>query len=124
MKENRPKEMSLIGGLYLFEAVLVFLALIFMGEAGLYTGLRKLISDIPANVLIPAVTMLKLLLVYGYLTMKKWGYWLMLIYSVGIILMNIYLMFHFGINLYIWETIFSLYVLKHTFENKNVFFHV
>lgn len=124
MKENRPKEMSLIGGLYLFEAVLVFLALIFMGEAGLYTGLRKLISEIPANVLIPAVTMLKLLLVYGYLTMKKWGYWLMLIYSVGIILMNIYLMFHFGINLYIWETIFSLYVLKHTFENKNVFFHV
>lgn len=124
MKQSRPKEMTLIGSLYIFEAVIVLLALVVGGEEGVYTGLRGIVVIIPGYVLIPAVTMLKLAMSYGYLTMKKWGYLLIMLYSIVLILMNLYLMLQFGLNLYIWETMFSLYVLKYTYENRTVFSNV
>lgn len=121
MKQNRPKEMNLIGSLYIVEGIAVLLALAIRGEAGLYTGLRELITNVPANVLIPVVTLLKFIISYGYLTLTRWGYWLMMLYSIIVILMNGYLMLQFGLSLYIWQTMFSIYVLKYTFENKDVF---
>lgn len=119
MKQNRPKEMTLIGSLYVFEAVMVLLALVINGEEGLYTGIREIIN-VPTILLILILTVSKLIMAYGYLTMTKWGYWMMMFYSVGVIFINIYLMFQFGLSGYIWQTIFSLYVLKFTFENRSV----
>lgn len=124
MKQTRPKEMTLIGSLYIFEAVIVLLALVVGGEEGLYIGVREIISNIPANILIPIVTILKLIIAYGYLKLKKWGYWLMLLYSLVVILMNSYLMLQFGLQLYIWETMFSIYVLRYTYQQRNIFTNI
>lgn len=124
MKQNRPKEMTLIGSLYIFEAIIVLLALVVGGEEGLYIGVREIVSDIPANILIPILTMLKLFIAYGYLKLKNWGYWLMMLYSLVVILMNSYLMLQFGLQLYIWQTMFSVYVLRYTYQKRSVFSNI
>lgn len=89
MSENRPFIITFIGDLNFLGALLsimVFLFPSFFEEFGLYNIPVSNFSEYIMKIL-PAIILL--ISSYGYLKLKKWGYWLMVMYNMFFLILNI-----------------------------------
>ncbi|WP_258210067.1 hypothetical protein [Paenibacillus radicibacter] len=65
-----------------------------------------------------------LILIYGYLRLKKWGFWLMIIYSSGFGLISYNLLFSQNQQPFIGNFIWSVIVLIYTVFVRKFFFRI
>ena len=80
--DKRPWGIVLIGYLYLLSAVMVILSVVLGTEWELGMALRFGVPGVPENIVRMVVAVFSLVMVTGYLRLEKWGYWVMMSYSV------------------------------------------
>ena len=89
MNEKRPLIITFIGDISILIALLSILTFIFPNyfeKLGFHINPLPVFSDGIMNILMPIVL---LIASYGYLKLKRWGYWLLVIYNVFFLLVNI-----------------------------------
>ncbi|PFG03494.1 hypothetical protein [Bacillus sp. es.034] len=122
---KRPLGVSLIGYFYIFGAVvLVFTAIFYQADADAISISERFgVSILPERMMRIVLALFSLLMVYGYMKLKRWGFWLIVSYSVlfGVISSVI------GANQphqpFIGNVIFSVIVLIYTIYVKGAFFN-
>lgn len=77
MSEKRPLIVTFIGYIYILGALLSILSLFpkFLERFGVYVIQLPILSE---SIMIPIIFLIS----YGYLRLKRWGYWLMIIYNI------------------------------------------
>lgn len=83
MSEKRPFIITFIGDVSIFSAFLVILSLFpkFLGRFGIYFQALDYywnVSDLTKNVMTVLIATILFTVAYGYLRLKRWGYWLMI----------------------------------------------
>ncbi len=86
MNAKRPFIITLIGDLYIFTAILTILSLFsFSRQLGLMVYSMPYYFDFPIllkNVLIILYAIIQLIISYGFLKLKSWGYWSAICYNI------------------------------------------
>lgn len=80
--DERPWGIVLIGYLYLLSAVMVLLSVVLGTEWELGMALRFGVPGVPEHIVRIAVSLFSLVMVTGYLRLEKWGYWVVMGYSL------------------------------------------
>lgn len=80
--DERPWGIVLIGYLYLLSAVMVLLSVMMGTEWDIGMAMRFGVPGVPENIARIAVAVVSLIIVTGYLRLEKWGYWVMIGYSL------------------------------------------
>ena len=81
---KRPIGVSLISYFYLFGAVVLLVTSVFYDPNANSIGMadRFGLPDAPERLVRVCTAFLSLGMIYGYMRLKKWGFWLMITYSV------------------------------------------
>lgn len=123
MINKRPKGIVFIGYFYIIGAIALLLSLLLKTKQAIPIGLRFGLPSIPDNIIIPFIVVFSLVISYGYLKLKKWGYWFMIAYSSLFFLISISLLSKYNTQPFIGNTIWSAAVLIYTYWKRNYFFH-
>ena len=89
MNENRPFIVTFIGDLYFLGGLLSIVAILFpnlVKRFGFYVIPCPTFLIAVAKILLPLIV---LLISYGYLKLKGWGYFLMLIYNMSFLIAGV-----------------------------------
>jgi hypothetical protein len=119
---KRPIGISFIGYFYIFGAIVLFLTLGIKQDINI--NVRFGVPFLPEIAVRIFVAVFTILMAYGYLSLKKWGYWTMIIYSIifSFISTNQANIYHS--QPFIGNIIFSVIVLfytvimRHSFNNS------
>ncbi len=126
MVEKRPLGITLIGYFYILGAIALIITLFTNVTQQFGIAIRFGVPNVPENLMRVLVSIISLIMAYGYLKLEKWGYWFMLIYTtyflgVSITLAQQYNQQPFYGNI-IWSIIALIYTLsKRKYFNKNSF---
>lgn len=86
MKKKRPYIITVIGDLYIFGAFLLILSIFpFLGQSGIVVYSLAYFLKVPIllkNLLIIINAIILLIISYGYLKLKLWGYWSMICFYI------------------------------------------
>lgn len=124
MSEKRPFIITLIGDISFLGALLSIISLLFpsfLKQFGLYIMPLPIFSDITIQILL-SITLL--IASYGFLKLRIWGYWLLIIYDISFLIANIIfyhqnkLLFQNVVLIFI-ELIFIVPTLKY-FSKKSI----
>lgn len=121
MVSRRPLGVTLIGYFYLFGAMVLIAALLTNATQQFGISVRFGVPQIPEGIMTGLVVTGTLLMAYGYLGLKKWGYWFMIIYSLYFLGVSIGLSGLYQDRLFYGNVIFSLFVLVYTFLKRRYF---
>lgn len=119
---KRPSGVSLIGFFDIFSAVVLILTLGMEQEINI--NVRFGVPFLPETAVRIFVAIFTIIMAYGYLNLKKWGYWTMVIYSIVFAIISINQVNTYHSQPFIGNAIFSLIVLfytvikRHSFNNK------
>jgi len=119
LKKKRPLFLTLIGFFYIFGAVILLLSLGAGQEVGM--AIRFGIPGVPEIVVRVMVALFSLIMAYGYLKLKLWGYWAAVIYSALFLAISISLITVYNNQPFIGNAIWSAIVLIYTFMKRNCF---
>ena len=89
MNEKRPYIVTFIGDIFLLSAILSLIIVIFpdfIAKLGFHMMPIPIFSVRIMSILLPTIA---LIASCGYLRLKKWGYWLIVIYCVFFLVVNI-----------------------------------
>ena len=67
------------------------------------------------------VSVISVIIAYGYFKLKKWGYWLMIIYTVYFLAVSITLSQQYRQQLFYGNVIWSIIVLGYTLTKRKHF---
>lgn len=123
---KRPLGVSLISYFYIFGAIVLIFTAIFFNPATNEIGLadRFGLSNFPEQLFRVLLAVVSLIIIYGYIRLKRWGFWLMILYSFGFGLISCILLFSYNQQPYIGNFIWSVIVLTYTFNVRKSFFNV
>ncbi|WP_226671992.1 hypothetical protein [Rossellomorea aquimaris] len=121
---KRPFGVSIIGYFYIFGAmVLLFTAIFYQaGADAISISERFGVSILPERMMRIVLAFFSLLMVYGYMRLKKWGFWLFLSYSALFGLISSVLATNQPEQPFIGNVVFSIIVLIYTIYVKEAFF--
>lgn len=121
---KRPIGVSLISYFYIFGAmVLLFTAIFYNAEANSISIAERFgLTIVPDRLMRVLVALLSLGMVYGYIRLKKWGYWIMITYSVLFGIISLLLLSNQPYQPFIGNVIFSIIILAYTIYVKKEFF--
>ncbi|MGM0751862.1 MAG: hypothetical protein ACQET6_08005 [Bacillota bacterium] len=121
---KRPLGVSIISYFYIFGAiVLLFTAIFYQAAADTISISERFgVSMIPERIMRVVVAVFSLVMVYGYMKLKKWGFWLFIMYSVMFGFISFILLSDQPNQPFIGNFIFSVIVLTYTIYVKEVFF--
>lgn len=121
---KRPLGVSLISYFYIFGAfVLLFTAVFYNADANsIGIAERFGMPNVPERLMRTIVALFSMGMVFGYIRLKKWGFWLMVIYSVFFGLISSSLISNQSQQPFIGNLIWSIIVLAYTFYVKKAFF--
>lgn len=123
---KRPLGVSFIGYFYIYSAVvLIFTAVFFnpdVDEFGIAD--RFGLPNFPEQQFRIILAVVSLTIIYGYMRLKRWGFWLMILYSFGFGLISYILLFTYNQQPFTGNFIWSVIVLIYTFYVRKSFFHV
>ncbi|MGD7053400.1 hypothetical protein [Sutcliffiella horikoshii] len=121
---KRPIGVSLISYFYIFGAmVLLFTAVFYNAEANSISIAERFgLTIVPDRLMRLLVALISLGMVYGYIRLKKWGYWIMITYSVLFGIISLLLLSNQPYQPFIGNVIFSIIVLAYTICVKKEFF--
>ncbi|MNC20770.1 hypothetical protein D3C75_687330 [compost metagenome] len=123
---NRPLGVTLISYFYIFGAsVMIFTAIFYNAEANEFGIADRFgLHNFPEQLFRVLLAIASLILIYGYIRLKKWGFWLMIMYSFGFGLISCYLLLSQNQQPFIGNFIFSIIVLIYTLFFRKSFFRI
>lgn len=89
MDEKRPSEITLIGYFYVFGAFVLIITLFTNATELFGIAVRFGLPNVPENIMRTVVAIIFLIIAYGYLRLEKWGYWLMITYTLYFLVVSI-----------------------------------
>ncbi|MCB2300078.1 hypothetical protein [Clostridium tagluense] len=116
MRKKRPLGITLLGCLYILSAISIIVMIITNPTRKFETSFRFGVSIIPGNVQILIFAIISLIISYGYLKLKKWGYCAMIIYTICFLVVG-----NFTLSFLIANMIGSIIILVYTFSKRNYF---
>lgn len=116
---KRPTGISFIGYFYIFGAIILILTLGIKQDIDI--NIRFGVPFLPEIAVRIFVALFSIIMAYGYLNLKKWGYWTMIIYSIVFSIISINQMYIYHSQLFIGNIIFSIIVLFYTFNKRHIF---
>ncbi|KNY27588.1 hypothetical protein [Pseudobacteroides cellulosolvens] len=119
MKKERPAGVTLIGCFYIFGAVVLLLTLGIKQDFEF--NIRFGIPGVPEIIVRLSIIMLSLIMAYGYLKLEKWGYWIMILYSIVFLMISLNQVSVYKSQPFIGNVIFSLIVIIYTFTKRKCF---
>lgn len=121
---KRPMGVSFIGYFYIFGAVvLLFTAIFYQADADAISISERFgVSILPERMMRIVLALFSLLMVYGYMRLKRWGFWLFLSYSVLFGLISSVIATNQPQQPFIGNVVFSVIVLVYTIYVKGAFF--
>ena len=119
MKTKRPVFLTFIGYFYIFGAFILLLSLGVDQEIGL--AVRFGIPNVPETIVRVLVAIISLIMAYGYLKLKAWGYWMAMIYSALFLVVSLSLLTIYNNQPFIGNAIWSAIVLIYTFTKRRYF---
>ena len=116
---NRPIGITLIGYFYILGALILFMTLSIDFDVRLADrfGIPQF-SEIPLRIIIGFFS---LTMSYGYLKLRRWGYWTMIIYSLIFGYISLNLVAVYQSQPFIGNAVFSIIVITYTYR-KRVYF--
>ncbi|WP_044338616.1 hypothetical protein [Rossellomorea aquimaris] len=120
---NRPLGVSIIGYFYIFGSiVLLFTAIFYQADADTISMSERFgVSVIPERIMRIVVALFSLVMVYGYMRLKKWGFWIFIMYSVVFGLVSFILLTNQPQQPFIGNFVFSVIMLSYTVYVKKAF---
>lgn len=121
---KRPLGVSIISYFYIFGSiVLLYTAIFYQADADAISILERFgVSVVPERIMRIVVAVFSLWMVYGYMRMKKWGFWLLITYSVLFGFISFILLTNQPQQPFIGNVVFSVIVLIYTIYVKEAFF--
>jgi hypothetical protein len=121
---KRPLGISIIGYFYIFGSIVLLFTSIFYQAGADTIGMSERfgVSVIPERTMRVIVAFFSLLMAYGYMRLKKWGFWLLITYSVLFGLISFILLTNEPQQPFIGNFVFSIIVLIYTIYVKEAFF--
>jgi len=116
---NKSIVIKLIGYFYIFGAII--LVLTFGVKQEINFNIRFGMQYIPESIFKVALILVTAIMAYGYLKMKIWGYWMMVIYSILFLFASLNGISNYNSQPFIGNTIFSIIVLACTFKQRKSF---
>ncbi|WPC41176.1 hypothetical protein [Clostridium sp. JS66] len=117
MDKSRPLGMTIIGYCCIFNAI-VRMLMPFNTVMELF-GLQS----VPENVVKILVSITIFIIAYGYLSLKKWSYWLMIAYNVYFLTVNILAYQQYQKQQFCVSVIFSIIALSYILMKKRCFYN-
>jgi len=117
---KRPLGVTLIGYFYVFGAIILLITLGVKQEIGM--NIRFGVPYIPEFVVRISIAVFSIIMAYGYLNMKKWGYWALMIYSILFLIISLNQITLYNSQPFIGNAIFSVIVIIYTYNKRYNFF--
>ncbi|MBU3142713.1 hypothetical protein [Clostridium sp. CF012] len=121
MNEKRPLGITLIGDFYIFGAIVLIITLFTNTTEQYGIAVRFGLSNVPEVIMKIFVSIIFLIMTYGYLKLKKWGYWFMVFYSIYFLVVSITLSQQYNQRLFYGNVIWSITVLIYTLSKRKYF---
>lgn len=121
MDEKRPLGITLIGGFYAFGAVVLIITLFTNATDKFGIAFRFGLPNISENIMRIVVSIVFLVMTFGYLRLKKWAFWLMITYAIYFLVVSIILSKQYNEQLFYGNAIWSFIVLAYTLKKRKYF---
>ncbi len=121
MDEKRPLGVTLVGYFYIFGSILLMITLFSNATEQYGISVRFGLPNVPENIMKVLVSISSLTMAYGYLKLRKWGYWFMLIYTMYFLVVSINLSQQYNQQLFYGNVIWSIIVLIYTLSKSRYF---
>ncbi|WP_062048243.1 hypothetical protein [Bacillus sp. JCM 19034] len=121
---KRPLGVSLISYFYIFGAIVLLFSTIFYNTDANSIGISERfgLPNAPERLFRVIVALFSLIMVYGYIRLKKWGFWIMITYSVTFGVISSLLITIQSQQPYTGNLILSIAVVAYTIYVKKTFF--
>lgn len=121
---KRPLGVSLISYFYIFGAfILLFSSFFYDANANqIDIAARFGLPNAPEQLIRVLVALSSLVIAYGYMRLRKWGFWVMIGYSVLFGVISLSLSLSLDQQPFIGNTIWSIIVLLYTIYVNKAFF--
>lgn len=121
MGEKRPLGIALIGYFYVFGAFVLIITLFTNATEQFGIAVRFGFPNVPEGIMKALVSIISLIMAYGYLRLEKWGYWLMITYTMYFLVVSITLSQQYKQQLFYGNVIWSIIVLIYTLTKRKYF---
>ena len=121
---KRPFGVSFISYFYIFGAcVLLFTSIFYDSGVNPFSVAERFgLANAPEQLVRIVVAIISLIMAFGYLGLKKWGFWFMMIYSLLFGTLSLSLAISHNQQPFIGNAIFSVIIIIYTLYVKNAFF--
>ncbi|MGP1908007.1 hypothetical protein ACTSEZ_07530 [Metabacillus sp. JX24] len=121
---RRPLGVSLISFFYVFGAVVLLFSVVFYNADANSISIAERfgLPNVAERLMRVGVASFSLLMVYGYFRLKKWGFWIMIAYSITFGLISSSLITNQLYQPYLGNLIFSIIVVTYTIYVKESYF--
>ena len=121
---KRPLGVSFISYFYIFGAIVLLFTTIFYDANANSIGIAERfgLPNVPEQLMRLIIAAFSLVMVYGYIRLKKWGFWLMITYSAFFGIVSSLLITNRLQQPFFGNIIWSIVVLGYTIYVKNAFF--
>jgi hypothetical protein len=121
MGEKRPLGITLIGCFYVFGALILIVTLFMNGTDEFGIAARFGLPNIPEKIMRVLVSIVSLVMASGYLRLEKWGYWVMITYTIYFLVVSIILSQQYTEQPFYGNIIWSSIVLIYTLTKRKYF---
>ena len=121
MNKKRPFGVTLIGYFYVFGSIILIITLFTNSIEQYGIAVRFGLPNVPEGIMKILVSVISLIMAYGYLKLEKWGYWFMISYTIYFLLVSITLSQRYNQQLFYGNVIWSIIVLIYTFHKGKYF---
>ncbi|MFB0845225.1 hypothetical protein [Paenibacillus oleatilyticus] len=124
MNRSRPLGVGLIGSFYIFGSVVLLLSLFVYELPFEKYGIaaRFALPEVPEHLARFLVGASSLVMAYGYLKLKRWGYWFMVVYSIYFLSVSGYLFVLYKDQPFLGNIIWSLIVIVYSYSKRSHFY--
>ncbi len=123
---KKPIGVTIISCLYIFAmAVLIFITF-FYHQFKMNFGFAEHlgIPNFPEELLRVLLAIVTLVIIYGYMNLKTWGFWMMILYSISFGIISYLILLSYNKQLFIGNFIWSAIVLLYSLLVHKSFFHL
>ncbi|MGX9133944.1 hypothetical protein ACWV26_06135 [Rummeliibacillus sp. JY-2-4R] len=123
---KKPLGVTIISCLYIFAIAALIFITFFYHQINLNLGLgdRLGIPDFPEELLRVLLAIVTLIIIYGYMNLKAWGFWMMILYSISFGIISYLILLSYNKQLFMGNFIWSAIVFLYTIMVHKSFFHV
>jgi len=119
VSNKRPKGIAFIGYFYIFGAVILLISLGTKQDIGM--AIRFGVPNIPETAVRVFIAIVSFILAMGYLKLRKWAYWSMIIYSLLFLVVSMNLLTQYNSQPFLGNAIWSAIVLIYTYIKRDYF---